>query len=114
MSTNQAFMKLKEVVTQPLVLKLPDFSHPPTIKCDANGKGIGAILMQSGQPIAFFSKMLKGRALLLLYINGNLISWEVLYNQDRSADTKISIGTMSRDRSSAQVAQQVDQGMSSR
>ncbi|XP_041009475.1 uncharacterized protein LOC121253540 [Juglans microcarpa x Juglans regia] len=60
-----AFQDLKTAVTSPPVLRLPDFSQPFTLECDASGGGIGAVLMQEGQPIAFFSKALKGRALTL-------------------------------------------------
>ncbi|XP_042965413.1 uncharacterized protein LOC122299304 [Carya illinoinensis] len=61
----KAFGELKKVVSEPPVLRLPDFSHPFTIECDASGKGVGAVLMQFNQPIAFMSKVLKGKALLL-------------------------------------------------
>ncbi|XP_042950090.1 uncharacterized protein LOC122282205 [Carya illinoinensis] len=61
--SKEAFCKLKEVVTQPPVLALPDFTLPFTIECDASGTAIGAVLMQKGQPIAFFSQALKGRSL---------------------------------------------------
>lgn len=58
-----AFHKLKYAVSTPLVLKLLDFSQPFTIECDASGCGIGVVLMQHGQSIAFLSKDLKGKAL---------------------------------------------------
>ncbi|RDY02728.1 hypothetical protein CR513_13781, partial [Mucuna pruriens] len=47
-----AFVTLKQVMTQPLVLVLPNFLLPFKVECDTVGKGIGAVLMQHGQPIA--------------------------------------------------------------
>ncbi|XP_011027642.1 PREDICTED: transposon Ty3-G Gag-Pol polyprotein [Populus euphratica] len=60
-----AFNKLKQALTSPPVLRLPDFSQRFFIECDACGIGIGAILIQQGQPIAFFSEALKGSSLAL-------------------------------------------------
>jgi hypothetical protein len=44
----KAFDSLKYVVTHPPVLRLPDFSKPFTIECDASGLGIKDVLMQEG------------------------------------------------------------------
>ncbi|KAF5480102.1 hypothetical protein F2P56_000872 [Juglans regia] len=44
------------------LLKKEDFHSPFAIECDASREAIGAVLMQSGKPIAFFNKALKGRA----------------------------------------------------
>lgn len=52
----KAFQTLKTAVTSSPVLTLPNFELPFEIKCDASGKGVGAVLMQMKHPIAYFSK----------------------------------------------------------
>ncbi|GAU37038.1 hypothetical protein TSUD_207440 [Trifolium subterraneum] len=53
-----AFEKLKIIMTSAPVLILPNFNIPFEVECDASGKGIGVVLMQNRQPIAYFSKAL--------------------------------------------------------
>ena len=55
---DQAFMKLKEIVTQPPVLKFYEPEKELIIQCDASEGGLGAALLQEGRPIAYASRAL--------------------------------------------------------
>lgn len=57
----KAFSKLKEVLTSAPVLALPNFSLLFVVETDICNMGIGAVLMQKGQPIAFLSKGLSSQ-----------------------------------------------------
>lgn len=52
------FQHLKHLMTQAPVLALPDFSQAFKLECDANDKGIGAVLMQGTRPICYLSETL--------------------------------------------------------
>ena len=69
-----AFSKLKEDVTQPPVLALPDFSRPFVIECDASGCGLRAVLMQDQRPITFHSQALKGKNIHLFTYETELLA----------------------------------------
>ncbi|GKG05009.1 ty3-gypsy retrotransposon protein, partial [Tanacetum coccineum] len=53
-----AVNNLKQALMQTPVLTLPDFSKDFVIQTNASGSGIGAILLQDGHPIAYFSKQM--------------------------------------------------------
>lgn len=59
----EAFDALKTAMVSAPVLALPNFSIPFEIECDASGRGLGAVLMQSHRPIAYFSKALSDKNL---------------------------------------------------
>ena len=56
-----AFQRLQSTMTLAPMLTTPDFTQPFVIECDASGTGIGVVLMQENNPIAFFSKSLAER-----------------------------------------------------
>ncbi|PWA98195.1 hypothetical protein CTI12_AA000110 [Artemisia annua] len=60
-----SFNQLKEAMISTPVLRLPDFTLPFIVETDACNVGVGAVLMQQGQPITFLSKGLSKKNQLL-------------------------------------------------
>lgn len=57
-SATGAFNKLKHVMAHLPVLRLPNFTEPFYVETYASGTAIGAVLLQQGYPLAYFSRKL--------------------------------------------------------
>lgn len=55
---DKAFEELKKLLTQAPVLAYFDPAKQLSIQCDASGEGLGAALLQDGQPLAYASRSL--------------------------------------------------------
>ncbi|KAK1679361.1 hypothetical protein QYE76_040209 [Lolium multiflorum] len=58
LTEQQAFDHLKQKMLEAPVLALPNFVVPFTVETDASKRGVGAVLMQAGHPVAYLSKAL--------------------------------------------------------
>ena len=56
-----SFHRLQLAMTSASVLVAPDFTLAFVRECDVSNIGVGAVLMQSDRPIAYFSKSLAER-----------------------------------------------------
>jgi hypothetical protein len=57
---NKSFEKLKECISYPPVLRIPDFEKPFVLMCDASEMSMGSVLLQEINnewlPIAFYPR----------------------------------------------------------
>jgi hypothetical protein len=51
-----AFLRIKQLISEDIVLEYPDFNKPFELIPDASLMGSGAVLLQEGKPVAFTSK----------------------------------------------------------
>ncbi|XP_014624154.1 uncharacterized mitochondrial protein AtMg00860-like [Glycine max] len=59
--SEHSFQTLKEKLTTALVLVLPNPREPFEVYCDASKMGLGGVLMNNGQVVAYGSRQLKTR-----------------------------------------------------
>ena len=84
---------MKLVVTNAPVLKYFDSTVSLTLQCDASVKGLGAVLLQKGEPISYASRALTESVYaqiekeLLAFVYG--LERFHTYNYDREADCGI-------------------------
>ena len=60
-------------MTQAQVFALPDFTKPFVLEIDASDRGVGAVLMQEGKPLAFISQVVAPKHLGLSVYDKKLI-----------------------------------------
>nr|KYP63314.1 Retrovirus-related Pol polyprotein from transposon 297 family [Cajanus cajan] len=58
----KAFEALKQAMAALPTLAVPNFSKQFVVESDASSRGIGAVLLQEGRPLAFMSKSLSEKA----------------------------------------------------
>jgi hypothetical protein len=69
-----AFNKLLEAITNTPVLRYYNLAEEVTIQCDASQTGLGAALMQSGQPVAYASRALTDTEIRYAQIEKELLA----------------------------------------
>ena len=55
---DESLAALKDALIQAPILSLPDLRKPFQVICDASDFGVGAVLLQEGRVIAYYSKKL--------------------------------------------------------
>ena len=77
----QTFERIKTMISQTPVLKYYNPADVLTLQCDASESGLGAALMQNGQPVAYASRALTETEKGYAQIEKELLA--VLYGMER-------------------------------
>ena len=70
----KSWKQVKQLITREPVLKYFDPSKEVTLQCDASKSGLGAVILQEGQPIAFSSRALTSNERNYAQIEKELLS----------------------------------------
>jgi hypothetical protein len=73
----EAFLTLKKALITAPVLALPNFDKVFVLETDASDKGIGAVLMQDGHPLAYVSKALGPKTSTLSVYEKRVLSYSL-------------------------------------
>lgn len=80
-SAQKAFKEIKKLMTEALLLTLPDFEKLFTVECDASHVGIGTVQSREGRPVEFFSeKLSNARCRYPLHMIWNFMLWSMPFN----------------------------------
>ncbi|WVZ19426.1 hypothetical protein V8G54_006748 [Vigna mungo] len=83
MDAQRAFEILKEAVSRLPTLAIPDFSKPFVVETDASSKGLDAVFLQEGRPLAFWSQAFSDRAQSKLVYERELMAAKQALNKRR-------------------------------
>ena len=72
-----ALKRIKEMATTSPLLKYYNPEDALTIQCDASEKGLGAAILQKGQPVAFASRALTDTESRYVQIERNVLLWSL-------------------------------------
>ena len=86
----QAFEKVKKLVTEARVLRYYDMNKPLVIQCDASEKGLGTALLQEDQPLAYISRALTDTETRYAQIEKELLA--VVYSCERFHQIEYTFG----------------------
>ena len=92
---SHAFQLLKDAMSNPSVLALPDYTKPFIVESDASKLGLCVFLMQNHRPIAFHSQALKGKNLALSTYEKELLALVVAVNTRPQKNEESSLGLCS-------------------
>jgi hypothetical protein len=81
LTVDHSFQSLKETMCTTLVLALSDFTKTCLLECDASGRGIGALIMKYGRPLAFTRKQMSEQHLGQSIYDKEIL--DILYAMDQ-------------------------------